>query len=152
MLIRTTLIALRNAVQTGNFTVMHDLGSPAFQAANSPARLGIVFADLQNRHMDLSPVAYVTPALSETPSITPGGMLKLVGYFPTRPLELKFQMLFQSVNNQWLLFGISIDNTDPIAAQEMPTGSTTPLAAVTSPVARPATSPKPVPSLKKAQP
>jgi hypothetical protein len=38
VLIRTTLLALNQAVQTGNFTVLRDLGSPDLQAANSPAQ------------------------------------------------------------------------------------------------------------------
>ena len=42
MLIRTTLLALNQAVQTGNFTVLRDLGSPDLQSANSPAQLGII--------------------------------------------------------------------------------------------------------------
>lgn len=117
VLIRTTLVALNQAVQTGNFTVLHDLGSPDFQTANSPAQLGIVFADLHNRNIDLSPVVVVTPEVSEPPAFTPGGMLRLVGYFPTRPLEVKFQMLFQPVNGQWRMFGMSVDAAPPLGSR-----------------------------------
>ena len=38
VLIRTTLVALNQAVSTGNFTVLRDLGSPDFQAVNSSSR------------------------------------------------------------------------------------------------------------------
>jgi hypothetical protein len=107
VLIRTTLVALNQAVQTGNFTVLRDLGSPALQAANSATQLGIIFADLRNKEIDLSPTVVVTPQLSEAPVITQENMLRLVGSFPTTPLEIKFQMLFQPVDGQWRLLAMA---------------------------------------------
>ena len=56
VLIRTTLVALNQAVYTGNFTVLRDLGSPAFQAANSPAQLGAIFASLRSRNIGVGEV------------------------------------------------------------------------------------------------
>jgi hypothetical protein len=114
VLIRLSLVALRDAVQTGNFTVLRDLGAPTFQAANSAAQLGTIFADLRNRNIDLSPVVVVTPEMSEPPAITAENLLRLVGYFPTKPLQIKFQMLFQPVNGQWRLFGMSVDVVHPL--------------------------------------
>lgn len=116
VLIRTTLVALNQAVHTGNFTVLRDLGAPNFQAANSPAQLGVIFADLRNRNIDLSPVVVVTPEVSEPPQITQEHMLRLVGYFPTSPLQIQFQMLFQPVNGQWRLFGMAVNTAVPPAA------------------------------------
>ena len=133
VLIRTTLVALNQAVYTGNFTVLRDLGSPAFQAANSPAQLGVIFAGLRNRNIDLSPVVVVTPELSEPPLITPEHVLRLVGFFPTKPLQVQFQMLFQPVNGQWRLFGMAVD-------------------AVAAPVAAAAAPPAPSPAAKAATP
>ena len=125
VLIRTTLIALNQAVYTGNFTVLRDLGSPAFQAANSPAQLGVIFASLRNRNIDLSPVVAVTPEVSEPPQITQDQMLRLVGYFPTKPLQVQFQLLFQPVNGQWRLFGMAVDAVAaPPAPQAGPQAST----------------------------
>jgi hypothetical protein len=115
VLIRTTLVALNQAVQTGNFTVLRDLGSPAFQAANSPVQLGVIFASLRNTNIDLSPVVVVTPQLSEPPQITQDQMLRLVGYFPTKPLQVQFQLLFQPVNGQWRLFGMAVETIAPRA-------------------------------------
>ena len=125
VLIRTTLVALNQAVYTGNFTVLRDLGSPAFQAANSPAQLGVIFASLRNRNIDLSPVVAVTPEVSEPPQITQDQMLRLVGYFPTKPLQVQFQLLFQPVNGQWRLFGMAVDAVAaPPAPQAGPQAST----------------------------
>ena len=124
VLIRTTLVALNQAVSTGNFTVLRDLGSPAFQAANSPAQLGVIFAGLRNRNIDLSPVVVVTPEVSEPPQITQDQMLRLVGRFPTKPLQVQFQLLFQPVYGQWRLFGMAVDAVAaPAAAAAAPAPS-----------------------------
>ena len=134
VLIRTTLVALNQAVSTGNFTVLRDLGSPAFQAANSPAQLGVIFAGLRNRNIDLSPVVVVTPEVSEPPQITQDQMLRLVGRFPTKPLQVQFQLLFQPVNGQWRLFGMAVD---AVAAPAAAAAAATPPAP--SPAAKAAT-------------
>jgi hypothetical protein len=138
VLIRTTLDALNQAVQTGNFTVLRDLGSPIFQQANSPAQLGVIFADLRNRNIDLSPVVVVTPQITEPPSITPEQLLRLVGYFPTNPLQVQFQMLFQPVNGQWRLYGMAVNTIASPAAAAQGTPAA-PNAQAAPNVAKPAT-------------
>jgi len=35
-------------------------------------------------------------------------MLRLTGAFPTRPLQINFDLLFQNVGGQWRLSGISV--------------------------------------------
>jgi hypothetical protein len=39
LLLRNTLITLNDAIQTGNFTVLRDMGAPGFRDANSAGRL-----------------------------------------------------------------------------------------------------------------
>ena len=45
MLIRSTLMTFNDALATGNFTVLRDVASPSFQAANSPEQLRQIFAN-----------------------------------------------------------------------------------------------------------
>jgi hypothetical protein len=106
-MLRTTLLALDHANKTNNYAVLRALGGPELQKF-SPEQLSQVFADLRNRGIDLSPVAIVTPQVSEAPQITPEGLLLLVGYFPTRPLQIQFQVAFQSVGGQWKIFGLTV--------------------------------------------
>jgi hypothetical protein len=35
-------------------------------------------------------------------------MLRLTGEFPTKPLLIRFDLLFANVDKQWRLFGISV--------------------------------------------
>jgi len=109
LLIRTTLIALNQANQTGNYTVLRDLAAPGFQRANSSARLAEIFAGLRNRELDISPIMFFEPKLIRPPLINESGMLRLTGFIPTEPEQVLFDFLFQSVDSRWQLFGISVD-------------------------------------------
>jgi len=107
-LIRSTLMTLNDANRSGNYTVLRDLSAPGFQAKNSAADLGRIFADLRSRHVDLYAVAVMAPQLTATPAVEGNGMLRLTGYFPTQPLRIAFDLLFQNVDRNWRLFGISV--------------------------------------------
>jgi hypothetical protein len=107
-LIRATLITLNDANRTGNYTVLRDLASPDFQASNTAADLAQVFADLRRRNFDLFAAALAAPQLATPPYLDPNQMLRLTGHFPTRPLQINFDLTFQNVNGQWRLFGIAV--------------------------------------------
>jgi hypothetical protein len=109
LLVRNTLITLNDAIQTGNFTVLRDRGAPGFSEANSAARLGQIFSNLAKSGVDLSIVSIVTPQLTENPALDQAsGMLNIKGYFPTRPQQINFEVMYQSVGGRWRLFGLSV--------------------------------------------
>jgi hypothetical protein len=107
------LLALNQANATGNYSVFREMGAPGFQVANSTARLSETFTELRNRNFDLSPIVVLQPKLIRKPEIDKGGMLRITGFFPTRPERLNFDLIYQSLNGQWRLFGIAT-NTTPI--------------------------------------
>jgi hypothetical protein len=110
MLIRTSLIALNQANQTGNYSVLRDLGAPAFAQANNPAQLAERFVNLRRRAIDLEPILVIDPQVT-APAIDEHGLLHLEGYFPTRPERVHFELMFQFINAQWRLFGIAVTTT-----------------------------------------
>ena len=107
-LIRSTLLTLHDANRTNNYPVLRDLAAPDLQAKNTAADLSQVFADLRQRKADLTGVALAPPQLTATPSLDSNRMLRLVGYFPTTPLQINFELLFQNVEGRWRIFGISV--------------------------------------------
>ena len=111
LLIRTTLLTLNDAVQTGNFTVLRDRAAPSDQAANTAARLATIFASLTAQNIDLSAVAIIAPKLAETPKIVANNRLHLKGVFPGHPVQINFELLFEPVGGQWRLFGLSVNPT-----------------------------------------
>jgi hypothetical protein len=138
ILIRSTLLALDQANKTGNYTVLRDLGAPAFQA-NTAARLAEIFAKQRNDNLDLSGVAAIDPQLSLLPQIEPNGLMHLAGLFPSVPSQVNFDLAFAPVNGQWRLFGISVSvgQAAPVAPQPPPAPAKPPApAAAASPPAK----------------
>jgi len=107
-LVRSTLLTLNDANRSGNYTVLHDLAAPDFQARNSAADLAQSFADLRRRNFDLFGAALLAPQFSSEPFVDSSGKMHLTGTFPTRPLQISFDLTFQSVGGQWRLFAISV--------------------------------------------
>lgn len=127
ILIRETLLALDQANKTGNYTVLRDLGSPAFQQ-NNAARLGEIFASERRDNLDLSGVAVLEPQLSLLPQIEPNGLLHMTGFFPSAPEQINFDVAYAPVNGQWKLFGISVGlaHTGPAAPAPAPAAAAAP--------------------------
>jgi hypothetical protein len=107
ILIRETLLALDQANKTGNYTVLRDLGSPAFQA-HSAARLAEIFAQQRKDNIDLSGVAVIEPQLTLLPQIEANGQMHMAGFFPSVPMQVNFELLYEPVDGRWRLFGLSV--------------------------------------------
>lgn len=108
MLIRSALLALDHANKTGNYTVLRDLGAPAFQN-NTAARLAEIFVAQRRDNVDLSGVAVIDPQLNLLPQIEANGMMRMAGFFPSVPTQVNFELTYAPVNGQWRLFGISVN-------------------------------------------
>lgn len=107
-LIRWTLTAVSQANATGNYTVLRDLGSPEFQAANSTAKLSDVFSGLRQKRVSLAFVAISTPQLSQAPTIDAKGTLRVIGAYPNQAVHLTFDLTFQLVGGAWRHAGIAL--------------------------------------------
>lgn len=144
ILVRGTLLALDHANKTGNYSVLRDLGAPAFQV-NNPARLAEIFANHRRDDLDLSGVAVIEPQLTVLPQIEANGMMRMAGFFPSVPKQVNFELAFAPVNGQWRLFGISValGQTGP-AAPEPPAPAASPAPPAPAAPARP-----PAPPAKK---
>ncbi len=112
VLLRTSLLALDHANKVNDYAVLRALGAPELQKF-SPEQLGQLFAGLRTGNIDLSPVAVITPQVREPPQITPRGLLRLVGYFPTQPLQVQFEILFQPIDGRWRIFGLTVRAAAP---------------------------------------
>ena len=147
ILIRSTLLAVHHANQTGNYTVLRDLGAPGFQAANTAARLAEIFANLRAQNLDLSGVAVLEPQLTTLPQSDARGHMRMAGFFPSVPLQVNFDLLFAPVDGRWRLFGISLN-----LGQASPTAPAAPEAA--KPVEEKAAqaAPQPAPPTKSTPP
>jgi hypothetical protein len=126
ILIRSTLLALDQANKTGNYTVLRDLGAQSFQATNTAARLADIFAAHRKANFDLSGIAVLEPQLTLLPEIDAQGMMRMAGFFPSVPAQIKFDLVYAPVSGQWRLFGIgvSLGRAAPVAPDRAVQSST----------------------------
>jgi len=130
LLIRMSLLTLNDALQTGNFTVLRDRGSPSFREANSAADLARIFTRLEAQNIDLGMVAIMTPQLTEAKVEGPEQRLTLKGIFPGQPTQIDFELAYEPVAGHWQLFGISVA---PVEAQVSPAAAVASAPAKTAP-------------------
>jgi hypothetical protein len=121
ILIRSSVVALSHANLTNNYSVLTALGSPNFRTANSPARLAQIFAPFRTNNIDMNPVVYVTPQLTQQPIIE-NGRLRLKGYFPTQPMQVNFDLGFEPTDGVWKLFGLAVNLKSAQPAPKGPAG------------------------------
>jgi len=97
--------------------VLRDLGAPGFQAANTAARLGEIFANQRANKLDLSAVAVLDPQLTILPEIVQNGLLHMAGFFPSVPLQVNFELSFAPVEGRWRLMAITVNvgQSGPVA-------------------------------------
>jgi hypothetical protein len=107
-LIRGPLVALHQANETGNYTVLRDLGAPSFQAANTAVKLGELFGWMRARELDLASVAALEPQLTTFPEIDANGILRIAGFFPSVAIQVRFELAFMAVGNRWKLLSLSV--------------------------------------------
>jgi hypothetical protein len=105
-LIWSTMAAVDQANRTANYSVLHGLGSAAFQANNSPPSLASVFARIRLQRIDLSDTFLVEPVL-DFPARIEGGLLRVRGGFRMRPTGVQFDLLYQW-DGIWKLHAVAI--------------------------------------------
>jgi hypothetical protein len=108
IMIRSSLVALNQANMTNNYTVLSAIGSPNFHQANPPERLAQIFQSFRANAIDLAPVTLLASQLTQAPRIE-AGRLRLIGVFPTQPLQVSYDLMFEPVAGQWRLFGLSVN-------------------------------------------
>jgi len=139
ILVQSYMVALSQANLTGNFSVLHDMGSPDFQQRNSPAQLAEIFSSLRKGNIDLTPIIVYSPTLSREPEFDANGLLHLNGYYKTEPQRVQFDLVLQPVGGVWRLYGISVE-TVPAPTAEAATA------------AAPPQKPTPAPAIPKRKP
>lgn len=116
ILIRTTLVALQQANQTGNYSVLRGISAPGFQNVNSSEQLSQIFANLRGKNFDLSGVVVLEPQLTVLPELYSNGVMRMAGFFPSVPMQVYFDLQFIPVHGQWRLIAIGVNVGSPVSA------------------------------------
>ncbi len=90
------------------------------------------------RNFDLFAVALTATQLTASPALDANKLLRLTGLFPTRPLQINFDLVFEVVNGRWCLDGISIATPEALPqAEAAQQPVTAPVPATKKPVPKP---------------
>jgi hypothetical protein len=108
MMVRGALASANQANFTENYSVLYQLTTPALQARLSPTKLGLAFTNLRKQNLDLSPTLVLPPQFTQAPAVTPQGALRLVGFFPTRPLQINFEIVYLPIDGIWSIDELSV--------------------------------------------
>lgn len=103
-----TMIALDQANRTGNYSVLYELGTTAFQRNNSPDQLRATFTALRTNRVDVGRAVLNSPNYYIPPDIDQRGQLRLRGGFDYRPKSIRFDLLFAQEGGGWRINGISV--------------------------------------------
>jgi hypothetical protein len=135
ILIRSTLYALDLSNKSGNYTILREISSPGFAAANDAARLSASFRSQRDRNLDFSGVLVYEPTMTVMPEIDKNGMMHFAGYFPSASSQINFEMIFEPVKGRWKLFGLAADvgPAGPAAPTPLPENAPAPASAPTKP-------------------
>ncbi len=107
-LVWSTMIALDNANRTGDYSILRALGAPAFQTNNSVGSLYDTFRNFRESQTDLGHTILIEPTYYLPRTIDQKGLLRLRGGFETRPMAIRFDLIFKQVGGAWQLFAISV--------------------------------------------
>ena len=106
MLIKNALVALNQANLTGNYSVLRELGTPQFQAANSSAQLSEAFTQLRKQGLDMSGIVLLKPELSGVNRRD--NQIRLTGFFPSQPVRIMFDAAFIGIDGRMRISGIAV--------------------------------------------
>ena len=104
-LIKSTIMALQHANQTGNYSVLRDLGTPVFRERFDQAQLTAVFYNLRSRGINFTPILFLPANLTKQPEMTEGNELHVVGDFQTQPMRIQYDLLFLQIDGVWRING-----------------------------------------------
>lgn len=105
VLIRSSLISLQQANESGDYDIIYGLSSKGFQASNSVAKLKEAFAPM--KPFNLSSILVLEPKFTRQPSLTGNGTLIMAGYFTSGNYNIVFQLAYSFEDKRWKLAGIS---------------------------------------------
>jgi len=114
-LLWSTMAAVDHANKSGNYSVLRDISSTAFQINNDPSTLAQAFSTIRNSRIDLSNTLLVPPNYTSAPQQLQSDVFRVQGVFSLRPIAIGFDVFFQWERGEWRLFGIDLR---PLAMQE----------------------------------
>ena len=108
MLLRGSVSAVSQGNAANNYEAVRAMGTAAFRERNSNEALSAAFEPLRRLGFDLAPVLVTVPEITEPPTWQANGMLRVVGVFPTQPIEVPFAVVLAEEGGRWKINDLSV--------------------------------------------
>jgi hypothetical protein len=113
--VKYAIIAVDQANLTGNYTVLHAMGTPAFKKASSASQLSKAFESMRKANIDLSAILLYRPKLSSE-LVVRNGVMHATGYFPTEPMKVNFDVVIVVTRKGMMIHGLKIHPSKDIVS------------------------------------
>lgn len=107
-MVNETILILARDINRNDFSAFYDFIAKIWQSQTDKDALRNVFSDFIDKKIDLTIIEKQTPIISEKPYIDNDGILKLTGYYATKPYMVHFELKYTYEHPQWKLIGINI--------------------------------------------
>ncbi len=97
------------AINAKDFTAFYDKIGQLWKSQTTAENLKSGFKSFIDQNIDLTGMKDVDPVLSSPPSIDDNGFLSLVGYFPTQPSVVYFELDYAYEHPDWKMVGTSVE-------------------------------------------
>jgi len=108
----TSLLDFNKSVQKKDFTNFYATLSELWKRQTTPDKLGEAFKDFVAKQINISSITDLTAVFEKKPAIGTDGTLELDGYYPTKPLKVRFALKYTYEHPNWKLMAIRVKTED----------------------------------------
>jgi hypothetical protein len=108
-LVRENLLRFNESIASKSFDSFYDSVSRKWQDQLTKGQLQRAFQPFIDKRVNLAEVAKLDPIWNSAPLLSPDGLLRLSGYYPTEPYRIHFELKFLYELPNWKLFGIDVN-------------------------------------------
>jgi hypothetical protein len=108
----SSLLSFNDGVQEKDFSSFYKKIAALWQDQTTPEKLKELFNDFIDKEIDIAPIKKLDPVFNKEPTINSDGLLVIVGYYPTTPKRVVFELKYLEEKGDWKLAGINVKTLD----------------------------------------
>src|SRR5947209_544719 len=108
-LARDSLLEFNDAVKAKDFSGFHKKISQTWQGQITAKQLLDAFQSFIDQRIDVASIATVGPVFRPEPLIDHDGVLRLEGFYPTKPAKVTFRLSYVQEKGAWKLLGVRVN-------------------------------------------
>jgi len=107
-IVAEALLDFNRAIRSRDFTAFHAKLSDVWKHQTTPERLQKTFQEFVDKDVDIAGIELARPWVAPPPALNGKGVLVVVGHYPTRPYQVRFELEFTHERAGWKLVGFMV--------------------------------------------